>query len=200
MRRGFFNPRTARKVKDGKVQKKNNHRETVHRGFIVDRESPQKGYKHVVSKREIFDFVELIPDHENLLHGLERIQLTSGSETSDGTYTRYWRTRTGCIELSAWDAELIQEIPTRYFEDHLSIFEKIELKYEKRRDFVLCWFDERKAKAFILIHVFLHELGHHHDKMNRKHEGTRGEEYAETFANQLEDIVWPLYVARFGKP
>ena|ERR1700677_635633 len=200
VRRSFYNPRTARKVKDGKVQKKNNHRLTVWRGFVVDRDSPRKGFKHLVAKREIFDFVELIPDYKSLLFGLERIQLSSGSETSDGRYIRHSDSGTGTIEIEAWKSDLVQEIPLRYFEDHQSIFDKIELKFEKRDDMVLCWFDEAKAKAFILLHVFIHELGHHHDKMNGKKRGTRGEMYAETFANQLEDVVWPLYVARFGKP
>jgi len=200
MRRGFYNPRTARKVKDGKVQKKNNHRHTVWRGFVVDRASPRQGFKHLVSKREIFDFIELIPNYRELLYGIECIILTPGSETSDGRYVRHSDTGTGTIEISAWRSDLVQEIPAWYFGVHQSIFEKIELKSEKKDDVYTCWFDEAKAKAFILTHVFVHELGHHHDRMNRKHAGSRGEGYAEDFANRLEDAVWPSYVARFGKP
>lgn len=199
MRRGFYNPMTARKVKDGKVQKKNNHRPTAWRGFVVDRESPGQGYKHLLSKREIFDFVELLPDWKEFLYGIERINLAKGSDSTDAWYIHN-REGTGSIEICAWQTDLVQDIATGYFDQHQKIFARINLRYERSDDTVRCWFDEAKAKAFILVHVFVHELGHHHDRMTRKRSGSRGEKYAEDFADRLEDIVWPLYVTRFGKP
>ncbi len=197
----LFNRKTNPKVKGGKVQKKNDHRKTPWRGFVVDRVSPAKGYRHLVTKREIFDFIELLPDWRELIHGIERIRLTSGSESTDATYTHFNREGTGLIELFAWQKDLVQEIPHQHFDAHRSIFERIELKFERKKEDVVCWFDEAKAKAFILVHIFTHELGHHHDRMNAKrHTLSRGEDYAETFANRLEDGVWPKYVAKFGKP
>jgi hypothetical protein len=186
-------------VKGGKVQKKNNHQLTPRRGFVVDRETPRKGCKHVVTKREIFDFVEILPDWRNLIYGIERIRLSAGREGCDAFYRHYNRERTGAILLSAWESELTQEINTAYFNAHRSIFEKIELKFERRKDGVICWFDEAKAKAFVLVHVFLHELGHHLDSMKRTYCAS-GEPYAESFAKRLEDEIWPKYVEKFGKP
>jgi hypothetical protein len=199
MHRANLNRKTSLKVRDGKVMKKHQRRLTPWRGFVIDRQPPKKGFRHLVTKREIFDFIELLPDWRDLVHGIERVRLGSGDEDTDAFYTHYAREGTGAIELSAWSDELIQEIPTDYFEEHRSIFEKIELKYEKTRHGVVCWFDEAKARAFILIHIFLHELGHHLDHMRGKRSSS-GESYAESFANNLENVVWPKYVERFGKP
>ncbi len=62
MHRVPLNRKTNPKVKGGKVQKKNNQRLTPWKGFVVDRESPRKGFRHLVTKRELFDFIELLPD------------------------------------------------------------------------------------------------------------------------------------------
>jgi hypothetical protein len=194
-----YNRRTNLRVKGGKVQKKNNHQLTAKKGFVVDREPPKRGFTHVVTKRDILEFVELIPDWRNLLYGIERVRLYAGSDRWDGLYRHFDKEGTGCIWLSAWPRELTQEIATSYFNEHRSIFERIELRYEKRKDCVFCWFDEAKAKAFILVHVFLHELGHHLDSMKRDFCAS-GEPYAEHFAKRLEDEVWLKYVQKFGKP
>jgi hypothetical protein len=199
MRPVQYNRKTNPKIKNGKVHQKNNGRLTPWRGFVVDRETPKKGYRHLVTKRDIFDFIELLPDWRDLVDGLERIKLSAGDDEVDAFYQHFDREGTGAIDLAAWDNELIHEIPTDYFDEHRGIFQKIELKYERRRDGVVCWFDEAKARAFILVHIFLHELGHHLDK-KRGGRVSSGESYAEDFANRMEDVVWPLYVKKFGKP
>lgn len=53
-------------------------------------------------------------------------------------------------------------------------------------------FDRVTAAAFQLLHVFLHELGHHVDAMTRPHPGVavRGEGYAEHWANRTADRIW----------
>ena len=53
-----FNRRTAIKVKDGRVQRKNRCRPTGHEGNVLDRESPGRGFRNVVTKRDIQNFVE----------------------------------------------------------------------------------------------------------------------------------------------
>lgn len=206
MHRGSYQRKTVPKIKGGKVQKKNDHRLTPWRGFVVDRETPRQGFRHLVTKRDIFDFIELLPDWRDLVYGLEHILLSRGhddeeEDSTEALYTHYESEGTGGIEIAAWKNDLIQDIPADYFAEHRSIFQKIGLKHEIKGDSVTCWFDEPKARAFILVHVFVHELGHHHDRMSGKSpRSSRGESYAENFANRLEDIVWPKYVEKFGKP
>ena len=199
MQRVQYNRKTSPKVRGGKVQKKNNHRLTLKRGFVVDRVSPRKGFKHLVTKQELFDFIELIPNWQQVLYGIECILLSEGSDEVDGLYLPYRREKTGIIRISAWRKELVQEIRKDYFDAHISIFEKIDLKFERRKDCVNCWFDEPKAKAFVLMHVFLHELGHHHDFMQRRAISS-GETFAQDFAKRLENTIWPKYIEKFGKP
>jgi len=53
----------------------------------------------------------------------------------------------------------------------------------------------------MLLHVFLHELGHHYDRSRQKHLGaTKGEQYAETFAVSRFSLLFPEYVRVFGDP
>jgi len=78
------NRRTATKVKDGRVQRKNRHRPTGHDGFVLDRESPGRGFRHVVTKRDVQMFIDIIPDWHRLSERLERIVLASRSDSCDG--------------------------------------------------------------------------------------------------------------------
>ena len=44
----------------------------------------------------------------------------------------------------------------------------------------------------MLLHVFMHELGHHHDRTNQKHHGaTKGEVYAERFDLDVDGVKRP---------
>jgi hypothetical protein len=53
----------------------------------------------------------------------------------------------------------------------------------------------------MLLHVFMHELGHHFDKIHQKHIGsTKGEDYAERFATNRFAQLFPAYVCVFGNP
>jgi hypothetical protein len=66
----------------------------------------------------------------------------------------------------------------------------------------LVGFTEATAQAFLLVHVLVHELGHHHDRMTspRQDNCTRGEPYAEDYALRHEDVIWPAYCRVFGPP
>jgi hypothetical protein len=69
----------------------------------------------------------------------------------------------------------------------------------------LAEFTESTAQAFLLVHVLVHELGHHHDRMTspRQRDFTRGERYAEDYAKRYEDAIWPAYCRVFrpgGEP
>lgn len=54
----------------------------------------------------------------------------------------------------------------------------------------------------MLMHIFLHELGHHVDRLRSKKQNVMlgGEEFAEKYANERFTEIWPSYVKRFGTP
>lgn len=190
--------KTAPRVVGGRALRKNNHEPT--RGLvdplrdhvIVTRERPGRGYRHVVSQRDVHAFVEIIPNWQSLRVGLSAIVLAEGSDYVNG------RHRPGIIELCAWEASLVREIEVEHYREHRDIFERLAVPCEQTEpDYVVCHFDERSARAFQLVHVLLHELGHHHDRMTTRSraEAERGERYAEQFARDHEALVW----ARFAR-
>jgi hypothetical protein len=63
----------------------------------------------------------------------------------------------------------------------------------------LAEFTESTIQAFQLLHVLLHELGHHHDRMTspRQRDATRGETYAEEYARRYENKIWSAYQRAF---
>lgn len=200
---GSYNRRTATKVKDGKVQRKNNHLPTGRLGYVIDRESPGHGFRHVLSKRDLQLFIDIIPDWNFLAQGLERIVLARKdvAENCDGYYIFYHREETSAIFLHAWEEELWAEINAGYFHSHQFIFDRIGVSYDQLDEAVMCRFTQPQARAFMLLHVFMHELGHHHDRLHQKHrDGNRGEDYAERFANARFDELLPAYVRVFGDP
>ena len=199
--RSGLNRRTATRIKDGRVQRKNRHRPTAHLGYVLDRESPGRGYRHVVSKRDIQAFIEIIPEWHLFCERLERIVLAAWSDDLDGAYAFHHREETGAIFLHAWKEDLWVELSRNYFESHMDVLRKLGVSYDIVQTGVLCRFTEAQARAFTLLHVFLHELGHHYDYIHQKHRGSsKGEDYAERFAtNRLEEL-FQKYCAVFGDP
>ena len=196
-----INRRTATKVKDGRVQRKNRHRPTGHDGYVLDRESPGRGFCHVATKRDVQEFINIIQEWQRFSERLERIILASWSDRFDGQYVFYHREETGAIFLHAWPEDLWMEIATTYFNAHQAIFERLGVSYDRQKDGVMCRFTETQARAFMLLHVFIHELGHHYDRIHQKHlSSTKGEDYAERFATSRFEQLLPEYVRVFGNP
>ena len=109
-------------------------------------ESPGKGYRHVLTKRDLQNFLDLIPDWTVLSHRLERIVLAVGSR-DDGYHEFYHREETGAIFLHAWDEDLWVQVSSRYFEGHRDIFQRLGVSFDPGGDPVPCRFTERQAKA-----------------------------------------------------
>jgi len=195
-----FNRRTATKVKDGRVQRKNRHRPTGHEGYVLDRESPGRGCSHVVTKRDLQAFIDIIPEWQRFSERLERIVLAAHNG-DDGLYVFYRQEESGVIFLHAWPDDLWIEIAIPYFEAHQELFDRLGVSYDRIKDGVMCRFTLAQARAFTLLHVFIHELGHHHDRTTQKHHGsTKGEDHAERFANSRFELLFPDYVEIFGHP
>ncbi|MHB0975848.1 MAG: hypothetical protein ACYC1U_01500 [Candidatus Aquicultorales bacterium] len=195
-----MNRKTAPGVKNGRVQKKHNHSLTPNywntdlRDIVVDKEKPGPGYKHMISRKDILAFIELLPEWDELSQGLNAILLSQASPFSQGVCHPE-----GVIQIGAWPTELSITCEPRYFFEHKEIFDELGVEYVKSNKTYRCKFDKRQVKAYLLLHVFLHELGHHHDRITTRKQNysSRGETYAEQYARKYEHVIWDNYFARF---
>ena len=194
--------KSAPQVVRGKVQKKNNWDQSTNyywapepRLVVVDRKRPREGYKHVLRKEDIYTFLEILPDWDQLAVGLHAIVLAPGSAWADGYYYQQ-----GVVHVCAWPEEFWCEYSETHYKDHAGIFERLGVACEETPagDF-LCKFEEASVRGYQLLHILLHELGHHHDRMTTrsKRQSSRGESYAEAYAIQHEAMIWERYHRAF---
>jgi len=192
--------RTALKVKDGRVQRKNRSTLSTHQRIVIMRRSPGRGFRHVVTKEDLQAFLDIIPGWEKYSAGLERIVLVCGDGDEDGYYHFWHREETGGIYLCAWPENLWVTWERAHFEYHPQLA-VLGVAVESKGDTVECHFSEAQARAFLLLHVFMHELGHHWHAVKRRHHSTKlDEHYAETFANTRWPELHAAYVRVFGDP
>ena len=194
----MYHRKTATKVKNGQVQRKNNWAQspnmfyTYQNDILVERERAGKEFTHLLRKQDLYDFFELIPDWGELSKGLDGVFLGRGDVDYLGCYHNF------VITLTAWDRQLFwKHCSGQFVEQHLSILEGLNVAIRKLKDncFHLA-FDARSAKAFQLIHVFMHELGHHVDRMSTKQRRFcgRGEVFAEQWAREHEKEMLSRYL------
>ncbi len=190
------------KVVDGTVRKKNHYAptptywNTKQSIPVIDKEDPGPGFKHFLIKRDVLNFIEIIPNWEELSKGLNGILLSRGDPTAEGLHSAHY----GVIAICAWPRDKWVEYTTEAYEEHKNIFERLGVESEKKKKYYICKFDDKSIRAFQLLHIFLHELGHHHDKMTTKNKRYcgRGEQYAECYTQNNEEIIWKKYFEEFG--
>ncbi len=157
---------------------------------VVDRKRPGEGYRHVLNKSDIYRFLELLPDWDRLAIGLNAVVLAPGGEDADGYHVP------GVVHICAWETGLWRETSRVYYEAHRGIFEGLGVACEETEDgLYLCKFDEAAVRGYQLLHILLHELGHHHDRMTTRSQrkASRGEKYAEEYARLHEASLWDRY-------
>jgi hypothetical protein len=192
--------KTTPKVKAGRVQKKNNWAPTTDglrlAGTAVsfERRRPGPDYRHLLRKVDLERFIALLPDWDELATGLRWIVLDAGDWDING-----WH-RPGVVALCAWDRELWVDYLPEFLETHGAVLERLGVELRPGKESVLVCWTERQARAYQLLHIFLHELGHHHDRMTTRsrRDAARGESYAETYALRYADRIWDAYEAEFG--
>jgi hypothetical protein len=195
----MFARKTKTRIKNGKAQRKNrwantpNYWNTYQDEIQIDVESPGKGYKHFLKKRDIKLFLEILPNREEIDIEFDAVLLAQGSFNTDGWY------KNGVIGVCAWERDMTKEYNLDYFEAHKDIFERLNIKFTIKKDYVICDFTENQIKAYLLLHILLHEIGHHHDRINTrsKRRCGRGEKYAENYAFKYEKIIWNKYFEVF---
>lgn len=111
--------------------------------------------------------------------------------------------RAHVVALCAWEHDLWWERCDPGFErQHQALFDLLGVGRGDRGGRIEVRWTESQARAFQLLHVLPHELGHHHDRMTTRsrREAARGEPYAESYADRVLETVWDAYVRRFGSP
>ncbi|MEM8882784.1 MAG: hypothetical protein AAGD14_01795 [Planctomycetota bacterium] len=195
------NRKTAPRVRNGKVQKKN--RTTLSPQFslvepgepVIERRRPGRGFRHVLHKRDVERFLALLPDWDDLSRGLQAILLAEGDREVHGYHFP------GVVAVCAWGRELECVYAEEFVAEHRSIFDRLGVPCEPMRgDDVRVHWTENSVRGFQLMHILLHELGHHHDRMTTRgqHRSSRGEQYAEDFANARAERLWSRYFDEFG--
>ncbi|MCJ8328616.1 MAG: hypothetical protein HRT89_10795 [Lentisphaeria bacterium] len=160
----------------------------------IIKRKPGSGYKHLLRKSEIYTFIELIPDWELISEGLDCIILDTCLDDCMGWHSD------NTIAISAWEREIVwRDCDYEFYTEHRATLERLDVPVEKHGKDVHIMFTENTAKAFQLLHIFLHELGHHHDQMTtkKKRNPGRGELFAEKWALEYEELIFDEYVRHF---
>jgi len=196
-----MNRKSAPKVRGGRVQKKNNWAETPDYYTadqplpVVDRRRPGAGYRHLLKQRDIEEFIAILPQWDELSVGLNAIVLAAGTDDAMG-----WH-EPGVVHVCAWEEELwwTDTIPA-FVDDHRDVLELLGVIVARRGEKLVTKWTEPQARAFQLLHVLLHELGHHHDRMTTRsqREAARGEAFAEEYARRHEPRIRDEYLRRVG--
>jgi len=193
------NRKVTPKVVDGDVQKKDRHDPSpsiwTSNSFLFERERPGKGYRHILSKADVLAFVEIIPDWDRYSRGLKGVRLVAKDRGIDGLYFH-----AGVICIPAWERSMWRFVEDRFFKEHRDLYDRLGVPYERGKDGWTLKFTEDSARAYQLLHIFLHELGHHCDRMSTRtlNAPARGEHFAESWANELERRIWDDYQEVFG--
>jgi len=194
--------RSGTKVCDGRVRHKNHwgRSPTVFNTTAelrVYREKPGKGYRHLLSQEDVRRFIGLLPDWEELSRGMRAVVLAVGSWDSYGTYYP-----AGVVRLRAWRRGLWEWTDGGWYEQYRDLFDRLGVPCEQTPYGCLLQFTEATARAYQLLHVFLHELGHHHDRMTTRERthSARGEGYADDYAMRYMDRIWERYLDTCGLP
>ncbi len=194
--------KTAMKVRDGKVSRKNRTELSSHYmqlrqdELVIDRQRPGPGHKHYLTIADIKRFIAILPDWEGLSVGLDAVVLATASDCMGWCCP-------GVVAVCAWERDLIGNWDNSFVKEHEPILDRLGVEREVVKcelSFTRCYFDEASIKGFQLMHILLHELGHHHDRMtngSRKY-ASRGEPFAETYALEYADRLWDDYFKEFN--
>ena len=190
--------RSATKVRDGQVQRKNRWARTPHYfthdtpTLQIDRQRPGPGFRHLVFQEDLRRFLPLLPEWDFLQTGLRAIVLAAGGRLMG------WHNN-GVVAICAWERSFVLEDSTLPFiQDHQEIFDKLGVPYRLKEGSTI-EFTEETARAFQLVHVLVHELGHHLDRMTTQSRNypARGERFAENYARRWEDQILDRYRREF---
>jgi hypothetical protein len=184
--------KSAMKVQGGRVLRKNNWKRDRDDLWIpraseirLVREDPGYGLRHLVTVPQLRAFLERLPMWDEVAVGLRAVVL-SGDDHAMG-----WH-QGGVIALCGWERELWwDDAAPEWLAKNEHVLDCLGVEREGTE---VRW-TEAQARAFQLLDVLPHELGHHRDRMTTrsKWDAARGEPYAERYAREVFDRLWPAY-------
>jgi hypothetical protein len=191
---------TAPRVIEGRVQRKNHtaptptYFNTARDAPVIHRLRPGRGYRHFLLQREVTRFLALLPDWPELSRGLKAVLLAPGHPRYLGWYDR------GVVAVCAWTRDPWFETDYAWFDYHRAMLGRFGVPCVVDHYRVVCRFTPAAVRTFQLVHVLLHELGHHHDLMTTRsrRDCARGESYADEYAWRYEALIWERYLNEFG--
>jgi hypothetical protein len=159
-------------------------------------QKPTAGHRHILTRSDIARFIRLIPDWDASSNGLRAIVLAGARDNCDGWY------REGVLAICAWTDHMTWDLDIPWYQAHRGLFGRLGVDIEIDRREITCHWTDATVRAYLLLHVFLHELGHHVDRVASGAAGRfpGGEEWAERFAFEYETLVLERYVSEFGRP
>ena len=193
--------KTTPKVRGGKVQRKN--RTDLSPDIFpwepgnptIWRQRPGEGYRHLLRIKDVENFLALLPDWAELSAGLRGVLIAEGEDDCMGWHNP------GIVAICAWSREIAGYWTSDFVDEHRSVLQRLGVPLEPtdQDDYYVAW-TETSARGFQLMHILLHELGHHHDRMTTRNQqrAGRGEDYAEQYALRYAERIWELYFAEFG--
>jgi hypothetical protein len=161
-------------------------------GPVIRRERPGPGHRHVLGIRHVKAFLDILPDWPTLSVGLDTIVLARGVPFCDGYHYP------GVVAVCAQPRDLSQLIHgADYVDEHRDLFDRLGVPIDQTCAGHVLHFTPETLRAYQLLHILLHELGHHHDRMTTRSQlrASRGEEFAESYARAHADIIWKRYFA-----
>jgi hypothetical protein len=160
----------------------------------IFRKNPGPGHRHVLMVRHVRAFLDILPDWPTLAAGLNTVLLAPSRPDCDGYH------RPGLVAICAQPRDLCQRVTnSHYVVQHRDIFARLGVPVELTAEGHMLRFTKSTLRAYQLLHVLLHELGHHHDRMTTrsKRRASRGERFAELYARTHGDFIWSRYFAVF---
>src|SRR3954468_3761621 len=122
--------RSAMRVRDGRVQKKNNwaldrgdYRARTQAEIRIARKDPGHASRHLITVAQLREFLDLLPDWDQLTIGLDAIVL-------DGEQDAMGWCSPGVVAVCAWEADLWwdQAYPS-WVDDHRAILDTLDVDY-----------------------------------------------------------------------
>lgn len=162
----------------------------------IIKESAIRGARHLVSETDLRCFISIIPGWDQLSNGLHGLVLGTGDDDCYGWHD------VGVICVHAWRTPIEESWQPGFYAEHREVLERltVPVEYDEPSGRYLIGFTKKTAMGFLLMHIFLHELGHHHDRMQtRSRLHAPGEEdFAETFSHEVAATMWPEFYRLFG--
>lgn len=164
--------------------------------FVIHKQKPGRGYRHVLTRKDVARFLTILPDWPLLRQDFNAVVLATAEP--DGL-CQGWH-RSGVIGVCAWKAGLWDVWPADFYGEHAPLLRRLGVPVRKAGGQYECRFTEATVRAYQLLHVLTHELGHHLDRMTTRSQwqASRGESFAEARAWELEAEVFEAYGRVFG--